>query len=63
MGNMRIIELDQSNSDQIQSDPPSSAEVEYQATVFTIPPNRDRLTEQRQISAVSSDSDSIDGEE
>ena len=40
MGSLRIIELDQSDSEQIQSDPPSSPEVGYQAAVFTLPPNR-----------------------
>ena len=40
MGNLRIKELDQSDSEQIQSDPPSSPEVGYQAAVFTLPPNR-----------------------
>ena len=47
MGNLRITELDQSDSDQIQYDPPSSTEVGYQAAVFTLPPNRNSPDDQR----------------
>jgi hypothetical protein len=39
MGNLRITELDQSDSEHIRSDPPSSPEAEYQVAVFTLPPN------------------------
>jgi len=63
MGNLRIKELDQSDSEQIQSDPPSSPEVGYQAAVFTLPPNRSNPDGQRQISVVSLDSESFIGED
>ena len=62
MGNMRITELDQSDSEQIQSDPPSSPEAGYQAVVFTLLPNRSNSDSRRQISVVSLDSESITGE-
>jgi len=52
-----------SDSDQIGSDSAPGPDPGFQVALFTLPPNRDRLTEQRQISVVSSDSDSIDGEE
>ena len=38
-GNLRITELDQSDSEQIRSCLPSSPEAEYQVAVFTLPPN------------------------
>ena len=63
MGNMRITELDQSDSDQIQPDPPSSTEVGYQAAVFTLPPNRSNPNGRHQISVVSVDSESFIGED
>ena len=63
MGNLRITKLDQSDSDQIQSDPPSSTEVGYQAAVFTLPPNRNNPDGQRLISVVSLDSESLSGED
>ena len=62
MGNLRITELDQSDSDQIQSDPPSSIEVGYQVAVFTLPPNRNNPDSRRQISVVSVDSESFTGD-
>jgi hypothetical protein len=63
MGNLRITELDQSDSEHIRSDPPSSPEAEYQVAVFTLPPNRDSPDGRRQISVVSLDSESFDGED
>ena len=63
MGNLRITELDQSDSDQIQSDPPSSTEVGYQAAVFTLPANRNNPDGRCQISVVSVDSESFTGED
>ena len=63
MGNLRIKELDQYDSEQIQSDLPSSPEVGYQAAVFTLPPNRSNPDGRRQISVVSLDSKSITGED
>jgi hypothetical protein len=63
MSNLRITELDQSDLDQIQSDPPSSTEVGYQAAVFTLPPNRSNPDGRRQISVVSVDSESFTGED
>ena len=63
MGNLCITELDQSDSDQIQSDPPSSTEVGYQEAVFTLPPNRNNPDGRRQISVVSVDSESFTGED
>jgi len=63
MGNLLITELDQSDSDQIQSDPPSSTEVGYQAAVFTLPPNRSNPDGRHQTSVVSVDSESFTGED
>ena len=63
MGNLRITELDQPDSDQIQSDPPSSTEVGYQAAVFTLPPNCSNPDGRRLISVVSLDSESLSGED
>ena len=63
MGNLHIKELDQSDSEQIQSDPPSSPEAGYQAAVFTLPPNRSNPDGQRQISVVSLDSESFTSED
>jgi hypothetical protein len=62
MGNLRITELDQSDSEQIQSDPPSSPEAGYQGAVFTLPPNRSNSDSRRKILVVSLDSGSITGE-
>ena len=63
MGNLCITELDQSDSEQIQSDPPLSPEAGYQVTVFTLPPNRSNPDGRCQISVVSLDSESITGED
>ena len=63
MGNLRITKLDQSDSDQIQSDPPSSTEVGYLAAIFTLPPKRSNPDGRRQISVVSVDSESFTGED
>ena len=63
MGNLRITKLDQSDSDQIQSNPPLSTEVGYQAAVFTLPPNCNNPDGRRQISVVSVDSESFTGED
>ena len=63
MGNLRIIELDQSDSDQIQYDLPSSTEVGYQAAVFTLPPNRSNPDGRHQVSIVSVDSESFTDED
>ena len=52
MGNLRITELDQSNSEQIRSDSPSHPGAEYQVAVFTAPPNRNNPDGRRQISVV-----------
>jgi hypothetical protein len=59
MGNLRITELDQSESEQIQSDSPSHPEAEYQVDVFTLPPNHNSPDGRRQISVVSLDSESF----
>ena len=63
MGNLRITELDQSDSEQIRSDPPSYPDAEYQVAVFTLPPNRSNPDGRCQISVVSLDSESITGED
>jgi hypothetical protein len=63
MSSLRITKLDQSDSDPIQSDPPSCTEVGYQAAVFTLPPNRSNPDDRRQISVVSVDSESFTGED
>jgi len=63
MGNLRITELDLSDSEQIQSDPPSSPEAGYQVDVFTLPPNHSNSNFRCQISVVSLDSKSITGED
>ena len=63
MGNLRITELYQSDSEQIQSDLPSHPKAEYQVAVFTFPPNRNSPDGRRQISVVSLDSESFDGED
>ena len=63
MGNLRITELDQSDSEQIRFDSRSHPEAEYQVAVFTLPPNRNRPDGRRQISVVSLDSESFDGED
>jgi hypothetical protein len=47
MGNLRIIELDQSDSEQIQSDSPSHPKAKYQVAVFTVPPNHNSLDGRR----------------
>jgi len=63
MGNLRITELDPSNLEQIRSDSPLHPEAEYQVVVFTLPPNRNNPDGRRQISVVSLDSESFDGED
>ena len=63
MGNMLITELDLSDSEQIQSDPPSSPKVGYQAAVFNLLPNRSNPNGRCQISVVSLDSESFNGED
>ena len=63
MGNLRITELDQSDSKQIQSDLPSHPEAEYQVAIYTLPPNRNSSDGWLQISVVSLDSESFDGED
>ena len=63
MGNLCITDLDQSDSEQIQSDPPLSPEAGYQVAVFTLPPNRSNPDGRCQISVVSLDSESITGED
>ena len=47
MGNLRITELDQSDSEPIRSDSPSPSEAEYHVAVFTLPPNRNSPDGQR----------------
>jgi len=59
MGNLCITELDQSDSEQIQSDSTSSSEAEYQVAVFTHPPNRNNPNDRRQISVILLDSESF----
>ena len=63
MRNLHITELGQSDLEQIRSDSPSPPEAEYQDAVFTLPPNHNNPDSQCQISAVSLDSKSFDGEE
>ena len=63
IGNLRITKLDQSDSEQIQSDPPSSPEAAYQVAVFTLSPNRSNPDGRCKISVVSLDSEAITDED
>ena len=63
MGNLRITELDLSDSEQIRSNSPSHPEAEYQVVVLTLLPNSNSPNGRCQISIVSLDSESFDGED